>query len=76
MGFFEDFAYDALGIRCRLQDGICNMGGISKADTGYYIVRGRGLPRIDVIGYASRVDWARLVEQLKAIEQSGAPVTK
>jgi hypothetical protein len=34
------------------------------------------LPRIDVIGYASRVDWGRLVEQLKAIEQSGAPVTK
>ncbi len=75
MGFFDDFAYDSLGLKCQLRDGVCNMGGIAKAKTGYYIVRGRGLPRIDVIGYASQVDWTRLVEQLKAIQQSGAPVT-
>ncbi len=75
MAFFDDFAYAALGIRCRLENGICNMDGIGAANNGYYIVRGKGLPRIDVIGYAGQVDWARLVEQLKAIQQSGAPTT-
>jgi hypothetical protein len=75
MGFFDDFAYDALGLKCQLRDGICNMGGIAKAKSGYYIVRGKGLPRIDVIGYASQVDWARLLEQLKSIQESGPPTT-
>ncbi len=75
MGFFDDFAYDSLGLKCQLRDGVCNMNGIARANAGYYIVRGKGLPRIDVIGYASQVDWTRLVEQLKSIQQSGPPVT-
>jgi hypothetical protein len=73
--FFEDFPYDKLGFRCRLEDGICEMGGVAPAPNGYYLVKGRLLPpRLDVIGYADRVDWRSLVAQLAAVtrRQSGA----
>jgi hypothetical protein len=65
---FEDFPYARLGIRCRLANGTCDMGGVEAAPTGYYIVRGRLLPpRLDVIGYADRVNWNSLVAQLVAV---------
>jgi hypothetical protein len=46
------------------------MGGIQPAATGFYIVKGSGLPRIDVIGNQSRVAWSRLVRQLARITES------
>jgi hypothetical protein len=72
--FFEDFPYDRLGISCRLENGICAMNGVAPAANGYYIVKGRLLPpRIDVIGYADRVNWNSLVAQIvAAIEREGA----
>ena len=68
--FFEDFPYDRLGIRCRLENGICAMGGVAPAPAadGYYLVKSRLLPpRLDVIGYADRVDWESLVAQIMAV---------
>ncbi len=68
--FFEDFPYDRLGISCRLENGICAMGGVAPAPTGdgYYLVKSRLLPpRLDVIGYADRVDWESLVAQILAV---------
>jgi hypothetical protein len=67
---FEDFPYDRLGIRCRLENGICDMGGVAPAASagGYYLVKGRLLPpRLDVIGYADRVDWETLLAQIMAV---------
>jgi hypothetical protein len=74
--FFQDFSYDRLGWSCRLENEVCAMNGIEAAKSGgFYIVKGEGLPRIDVIGNAERVDWPRLVEQLRAAMQSqGAEV--
>lgn len=73
--FFEDFSYARLGITCKLENEICQMGGVAPAPNGgYYLVQGRGLPRIDVIGNARRVDWPRLVQQLIAATESGGPV--
>ena len=75
--FFDDFNYDRLGWSCRLENGVCRMGGVGPAPAGgYYLVRGRGLPRIDVIGNSERVDWTRLVRQLKAIAESEGPVVR
>lgn len=73
---FEDFPYARLGIRCRLENGTCDMGGVEPAANGYYIVKGRLLPpRLDVIGYADRVDWDTLVAQLLAVtRRQGAVV--
>jgi hypothetical protein len=64
--FFKTFHYDRLGIRCQLRDEICVMSGIEPARDGYYLVKGRGLPRIDIIGNAGRVDWTQLVGQISA----------
>jgi len=75
--FFDDFNYDRLGISCRLANEICYMDGIEPAENnGYYLVKGKGLPRIDVIGNTHRVDWPRLVAQLKAIIESEGPVVE
>lgn len=77
MRFFDDFNYDRLGISCRLQKDVCVMEGIAPAPDGnYYLVKGRGLPRIDVIGSSRRVDWPRLVQQLLAVTESGGPVVQ
>jgi hypothetical protein len=75
--FFENFRYSRLGLSCRLENETCHMDGIEpqKGDA-YYIVKGSGIPRIDIIGNAHRVDWNRLVNQLKAIQESGGPVIR
>lgn len=78
LGLFDDFAYARLGIGCALRDGVCEMGGVEPAGSeggvaGYYLVKGRLLPRIDVVGYARRVSWHTLIEQLKAAQASAGP---
>lgn len=74
LGFFNDFAYAAIGWRCSLDNGICRMGGIGPGkDDGFYIVRGRLLPRIDVIGHNRRVAWDRLLHQIEAALAADAP---
>lgn len=75
--FFEEFNYAQLGISCRLRNEVCEMNGAGPAPRGgYYLVEGRGLPRIDVIGNSRRVDWPRLVQQLIAATESGGPVVE
>jgi hypothetical protein len=76
--FFEVFAYDRIGLRCLLRNGVCAMSGTGAAKAGpqgrgYYIVKGRGVPRIDVVGYRDTVSWPRLMQQLTAITRSGSP---
>jgi hypothetical protein len=76
--FFKDFPYDRLGISCRLKNGICDMGGVAPASGvgGYYLVKGRLLPHLDVIGYADRVDWESLVAQIMAVTRQQNTVSE
>lgn len=72
--FLEDFPYKALGIACRLENGVCHMDGVSPAENGYYLVQGRMLPpRLDVVGFAREVDWVSLIERLKAATSGTGP---
>ena len=72
--FLEDFPYRRLGISCRLENGVCQMGGVAPAEHGYYLVQGRVLPpRLDVVGYADAVDWQSLVDRLTAITSGETP---
>lgn len=73
MRVFEDFPYKRLGIRCRLENGVCHMGGVAPAKQGYYLVEGQLLPRLDVIGYSDQVAWDSLVERLVAITKGETP---
>ena len=81
LSLFEDFAYAQLGISCVLRDGVCQMDGVAPAKSkdgqqAYYLVQGRWLPRIDVVGYSQRVSWNQVIEQLKALQASGGPQLK
>jgi hypothetical protein len=75
--FLKDFPYQRLGISCRLINGVCHMGGVAPAESGYYLVQGRFLPpRLDVIGYASEVDWPTLVQRLKSVTSAQQAVVQ
>jgi hypothetical protein len=64
--FFDTFRYDRLGLSCRLANDVCTMGGVEPSSNGYYIIKGAGLPRIDVVSSQRQVAWTRLVRQLVA----------
>ncbi len=68
--FFDEFRYDRLGLSCRLANDVCIMGGVLPAPGGYYIVKGAGLPRINVISSQTRVAWTTFVRQLGAMTES------
>jgi len=69
---FDSFSYSAIGLNCRLQNEVCEMGGLDDATTGYTVVEGAGLPRIKVVGFQRRVDWPVLVSRLKAVTDGQA----
>lgn len=75
IGFFDDFGYAELGISCRLADEVCHMDGLAPGQAGpdgsrgFVIVRGAGVPRLDVVGYNRRVDWPTLLERLEAVSK-------
>lgn len=67
---FDQFRYRQLGIRCRLREEVCRMSGVAPTEGGgYYLVRGAGLPRVDVIGFNDTVDWPTLLEQLRLVTE-------
>lgn len=72
--FFDEFNYDRLGIACRLRNGRCEMDGVEEAKNGYYLVKGGGIPRIDVIGFNRSTDWETLVQRILAAASGGSPV--
>jgi hypothetical protein len=74
--FFRSFDYDRIGLGCRLQGTVCRMRGLEPAEGGYLIVRGRGLPHIDVVGFNREVSWPTLVRQLIAATRGEGPVVK
>lgn len=70
LGFFDTFGYRELGLRCRMLSNICSMDGIEgggRADGGFVIMRGGGIPALNVIGYNRRVDWSELVNRLQRV---------
>lgn len=67
LGVFDAFGYEQLGLGCYLNAGVCQLMGVEPAKNGYYMVKGGGLPRIDVIGYNPRVDWDVLMQRLERV---------
>ena len=75
IGFFDDFGYSRMGISCRLENGVCRMGGLRSAGNAFTIVEGAGIPHLRVIGHNRNVDWETLVERIVgAIGGDVAPV--
>ena len=76
MRFFDSFAYDRIGVGCQLRNSVCEVTGIESVNGGYYIVKGRSLPRIDIIGYNHRVDWNVLLQRLERVVDSNQPIVR
>jgi hypothetical protein len=75
--FFKEFGYSALGLSCKLENGVCLMGGIEDVPQGYVIVNGGGIPAIRVLGYNRNVGWHELIERLKRVTQDNVtPIVK
>ena len=72
--FFETFGYSALGLSCKLESGVCQMGGIEDAPQGYVMVKGGGIPAINVLGYNRKVGWRELIERLKRVTEGNVIV--
>jgi hypothetical protein len=69
--FFQTFGYSRIGLSCQLRNDVCLMDGIHRSGGGFYIVRGGGLPRIDIIGNSGRVAWGQLLGQIESAIESG-----
>ena len=65
--FFDSFGYDKLGIGCTLKNNTCKMHGVGSSGNGFYIVKGSGIPRIDIIGFTDEVSWSVLTARLKRV---------
>lgn len=61
---FKTFGYKQIGLNCMLQGTVCTMSGLDSTGDGYTILEGSGLPRLQVIGHQTRVDWPTLVKRL------------
>ncbi len=68
LSVFKNFYYHKIGWGCQLMKGVCKMRGIGITPKGgYYIIKGKLLPRIDVIGYEKNVDWRILGSRLETV---------
>ncbi|MEO0975476.1 MAG: hypothetical protein AAFX85_20490, partial [Pseudomonadota bacterium] len=76
----EDFGYDELRLACRLEEGVCRMSGLEQVieddgEKGYLVLRGRGVPRLKVVGHTDRVDWPRFLAQLRSITEPSGDIS-
>ena len=61
-------------------EGSCFCGAVKftvsgePAGMGYYIVKGSGLPRIDIVGSSRRINWNQLLSSISIAEFGGATV--
>ncbi|MCG7921598.1 MAG: hypothetical protein N0C81_13855 [Candidatus Thiodiazotropha lotti] len=74
LGIFKEFRYNRIELQASLDGDLAELGGIDHPNGGYYLVKGAGLPRIDVIARNRRVAWKTLVERLKNIRVEGMKV--
>lgn len=68
--FFDSFGYDKLGVGCVLKNNTCKMRGVGRTENGFYIVKGSGIPRIDIVGFTDEVSWSVLTARLKRVVKS------
>lgn len=70
MRIFENFGYSRIGLSCVLRNDVCTMDGVEGSGSSpYTIVKGGGIPAINVLGYNHRVGWQELLTRLKRVMQ-------
>ncbi|MES9990733.1 MAG: hypothetical protein ABW098_02195 [Candidatus Thiodiazotropha sp.] len=71
LGIFKEFRYNRIELKAILNGDVAELDGMPHKSGGYYIVKGSGLPRIDVIARNRQVAWKTLLERLKSIRVEG-----
>lgn len=71
LSLFKTFGYDRIELRIRQRGDHAWIDGIPAGKGGYYLVKGAGIPRIDVIGRNREVAWNDLVARLRSIRVEG-----
>ncbi|MEY2342146.1 hypothetical protein AB4090_08570 [Acidithiobacillus sp. IBUN Pt1247-S3] len=73
--FFRKFSYAKLGIGVDLRDGVANLSGVANAQNGgFYLLKGQGLPQVNIIGYNRRSNWQELLSRLRAVMEGKTQV--
>lgn len=65
--FFKEFNYEKIGLSCKLRQDVCEMGGVESTATGYIIVKGKGIPSVNVNGYTQKISLSDLLGRIKRI---------
>lgn len=65
--FFKEFNYEKIGLSCKLRQDVCEMGGVESTATGFVIVKGKGIPSVNVNGYTQRISLSDLLGRIKRI---------
>lgn len=71
LSLFKEFSYDRIELKIEQRGDRARIDGIPAPDGGYYLVKGAGIPRIDVIGRNREVAWQDLVARLRGIRVEG-----
>lgn len=72
--FFDEFNYEKIGISCKLRRDVCEMGGVESTPQGYIIVKGSGIPAVNVNGYTKYVSLIDLLARIKRITDANSKV--
>jgi hypothetical protein len=69
--FFPVYSYGQIGLSCRLNNGICELGGVKETADGFYLLTKGGLlpPWVEVKGTGRSIPWDDLIGGLKRIAQ-------
>lgn len=72
--FFKEFGYEKIGLRCELRGDICKMGGVEDVPGGFVIVKGQGVPAVNVNGYTQYVSWKDVLGRMQRITDSNSKI--
>lgn len=69
--FIPEYSYGQFGISCKLEKGVCHLGGVKETKNGFYILTRGGLlpPWVDVMGTGRSIQWDNLIDGLKQISE-------
>jgi hypothetical protein len=75
--FFKEFNYEKIGLSCQLRQDVCKMSGVESTrpestTKGYIIVKGRGVPSVNVNGFTEYVSLSDLIERMTRITDSNS----
>lgn len=72
---FNAFPYEKLGIKASLQGDILTLDGVETyKQEGYYLVKGQGLPRLNIVGFQHKTSYKDLINRLKEAANSEGPI--